>query len=948
MKDLKRFKIAGSDAKYFFLAEHGLQTSITNGTIDLRQIGRVTIGFARVRCIVFTDFKTFQVLVFLFLLLGLTPVFAQEGAAASDEEEKKEEAVEAETEPETMMEALVVIGNRAKPLLETSTPVTVVDALELEKAAPRTVADALLNIPSLQTNNALGNTNNDFRFRGIGAGGTQFLEFEEDGIPITRDAPDFLYRITNTATAGVDTIRGGNAPILRTAAIGAVVNFRYKEGSRLEQQGDVYVQSSDFGMRRTELWLGGPINDRMTYTLSGYYTTDDGVREVDFPANDGTNIHGSLKYHFADDSGYVKVTTRNFNEANIVYLGTPLTGDLENPQAFPGGPDVTMGSILSREIALSTSFRAPGDPSRLDLTDGNDSKMSYYGTEVKKTWQKDSGLIIDFISRNRYTDVSSGFSGYYSAGFALGGDFQTGETLVPNMLNSNTMGAGLVTYSYAMPNGFTPTGYTVTNQQGDVLDLGNIADANGDGIIEIGEVSSTATALANGNGIFLPIAAFNQQNPQTSFQQDLELSFTWATDTAAHYASFGYYCLDYQREQDNRQQLMLVDLKQQASRVDVNLIDADGNQVTLTDDGFLTHNHWLNRDRIDTQIDAFYGNYEYIRDDLTLDVGLRYDVFSDVRLFNPTVNFYGDGPNQTPLPEPGTTASPALTSIQRYDGSFLTDFDYTTREMSYTVGANYLLRENAGVYGRYTRGQLPAINGASPTDVIELGARYQGDRFGIAANLFDMVQEGDVQDRGINIDGENVVVRLQTDRQSTGLELEGYYDVNDNLSFTMTGTYQQPEFASGGSGTLVPGSNISQAELDAALADLTAIDGNQIANQPETLLNLGFEYSFELGDLGTLTFVTNSRYVGKAPVNDNNTRFFESYTKLNSGLNFQSAGGDWYARLNVHNLTDEDAILRLEGGSINTSLTGGDIGSDGFFGRSLQGRNIVFGAGYRF
>ena len=156
--------------------------------------------------------KTFHILFALLAFAVPKETFAQEAAGDAGQVQR-------------VFEEIVVIGNREMRLIDAAVPFTEISDEELRRSAPRSVADALLAVPSLQTNNALGNTNNDFRFRGIGAGGTQFLEFEEDGLPITRDAPDFLYRISNTATAGIDVVRGGNAPILRTAAIGGRGQF---------------------------------------------------------------------------------------------------------------------------------------------------------------------------------------------------------------------------------------------------------------------------------------------------------------------------------------------------------------------------------------------------------------------------------------------------------------------------------------------------------------------------------------------------------------------------------------------------------------------------------------------------------------------------------------------------------------------------------------------------
>ena len=876
--------------------------------------------------------KTFQFACLSLILPVALPVHAQE----SEDEEA-----------ENVFEEVVVVGNRQIRLIDAAVPFTTITSEQIQQQAPRNIADALTNIPSLQVENTSGNTNNEYRFRGVGAGGTQFLEMEEDGIPIMRDAPDFLYRVHNGIDR-IDTVRGGNSPILRTAAIGAVINFQYKEGDRDDYEGDLFFQTSDFGMVRAEGWLGGPINDQLTYSISGYYTTDDGVRKVDYPANEGYNLHGSLKYYFDDDDGYFKVSARTFNEGNIVYLGVPLLGSPSDPQQFPGGPDITTGSLLSREIALSNTFSAPGEPSKLDLLDGNDSKMSYVGTEFVKDWETDNGNTIGFISRNRYTSVSSRFSGYYAAGFALGGDFQNGESLAVNMVNSNTMGAGLVTYAYAVPAGFDPVSYSVTNQQGGVLDQGTIANWNAAGpeYLQPGDTVSTTTELANGNGVFMPVAAFDQDNPFTSFQQDLELNFGWESSRISHFASLGYYYLKMEREQDNRQQLFLIDLRPQAGRVDMNFQDATGAEVSLTDDGFLTHNHWLNRESITDEINAIYATYEAAIGDLTLDVGLRYDEFSNIIQRANTVNTFGDGPNQTPLPLPGTTTSPAVSAIQRYNGSFRTDQKFTNRETNWTIGANYLIGDAFGVYGRATQAFLPNPSGATESEIFELGLRYALDNFNISANLFSLTQEGDVQERGIVIGGEQIIAQFQTDRESIGLEIEADWFFLDGWALRVSGTFQDPTFASGGSVTIPPGTTLPPEDIEDAIGDLTVIDGNQIANQPEVLGNLTLEYTFDVGNWGSLSINGMLRHVGEVPLDDLNTAYTEAYTQVNAGLNFTSLDDTWYARLNVQNLTDEESIQRVFGGA--QSIVEQPIAENGFYGRPLLGRNVVFGVGYRF
>ena len=455
---------------------------------------------------------------------------------------------------------------------------------------------------------------------------------------------------------------------------------------------------------------------------------------------------------------------------------------------------------------------------------------------------------------------------------------------------------------------------------------------------------STQGSLANGNGLFMPVAAFNQFNPQSSLQQDLELNLSFGSGDFEHFASIGYYYLDYDRNQNNRQSMRLTDVRPQASRIDVNVMGDDGNYYTLTDQGYLAHNHWLGREELNWKINASYMTYELQWENLTVDAGMRRDEFSFRIGGTPNGPVYGA---DEPVPAAGSGVGPAQLAIFRFNGAFTQWDNWTTEEDSYTLGANYLVNENLGTYARYTEGYLPAANGATKTEVVELGLRFQADTFDIAANLFDMTQEGDVQDRGIVLGGINNVARLQTDKQSSGLEVEANWSITDALDLTFSGTTQSPEFASAASATLPPGSEATQADLNAALAGLTNLNGNIIANQPKSLFNAGASYTMGIGNYGDLLLNLNARRVGSVYAFDDNSAELADYTKWDFGAIFESASGDWYARLSIHNLTDENAIVRIEGNAGN-AFPGAGSTSDGFIGRSVQGRNLLLGVGYRF
>ena len=885
-----------------------------------------------------------------------SPADGNDQTTASNDEDTKPEAsvspVPAVEPPvpnapaQNFVEDIVVIGNVKQQLLEATNPFTRITDTVLEYQAPRSIADALINVPSLQIDPSFGSTNNQFRFRGIGAGGTQFLEIEEDGIPIQRDAPDFFYRISNALTE-IDVTRGGVAPIYRTAAVGAIINFKYNDGSRERHEADVYFQISDFGQRRAELFLGGPITDSTTFSISGWYSEDDGIREVDFNANQGFNLRASVKHYFEEDSGHIKVSGRVFNESNLVYFtGNPYVGSTSNPQPFPGGPGDN-GTMLSREILQHVSQSAPGTESFVDNTNGEETKFVYVGGEFDKRW--DNGLHL--IARNRYTRSRGRFAGQFAAGFAAGGaDFQTGNQLVSNLLGADFPNAGGVgIYQQAMPSGFNPTTYRIVNRSGDVLDSGTlaIADANNDGIVDPGEATAESTlgSLANGNGIFTPLATFTQNNPFESFQQDIELSYEFYTESfmsdtsARHRVAAGYYFYDINAEQDGIVTIFLTDLQEQARLVDVEL--SDGNTtVSLTDDGVLAHNIFPGGFRINDRIDSGYFVYEGDFGPLKFDGGLRVDAFRSEQAFFGNESVYGDSTDQIPVPTVGSI-SPATLAIQQRTGpnspnanELETDQTFVT----YTFGANYLVLDDLGVYGRFTSGGLPFATEVSRVNQVELGGRYQLGSFAVAANFFWVNQESDQLTFSCQDANQNLVNCIASrDNRVLGIELESTLRLFNAITANVNFTFQQPE--------LTVNDVVFEADRSPVPNADDPFDGNQIPQQPKLLGTFGLTYNFQFfGVTGALN--GTARFVGERFVDNENNNALESYLTIGAGLVLDIPEG-WYARLNVQNLTNETALQDAFGGVGGFGTFTGSL-TDGFYGRPLFGRNVIFGVGKQF
>lgn len=846
----------------------------------------------------------------------------------------------------TFVEQVVVVGNVPQRLLEATNPFTRISDVTLEQQAPRSLADALINVPSLQIDPSFGSSNNQFRFRGIGAGGTQFLELEEDGIPIQRDAPDFFYRLSN-AIEEVDVTRGGISPIYRTSAVGAIINFKYKDGSRDAYESDIYFQISDFGQRRAELFLGGPITKNTTFSLSGWYSEDTGIRPVDFNANQGFNLRASVKHFFDDDSGHVKVSGRVFNESNLIYfVGNPYVGNTDDPQPFPGGPDGNQ-TMLSREILQLTSQSGPGQESFVDNTNGEETNIAYIGGEFEKTWE--NGFKI--LARNRYTRSRSRFAGQFASGFAAGGaDFQTGDQLVGNLLGADFPNAGGVgIYQQALPTGFSPTSYRLVNRSGDVLDSGTVAvvDANGDGIIDPGEATANSTlgTLANGNGIFTPLATFTQNNPFDSFQQDIELSYEFFTDSffgdeyARHRIAAGYYFYDVNAQQDGIVTIFLTDLQEQARLVDLELSDGT-TTVSLTDGGVLSHNIFPGGFRINDRIDSGYLVWDSDFGPLKFDAGVRVDAFRSEQAFFGSRSVFGPESGQTPVPATGTL-SPATLAIQSRTGPNSPNPTEPETDQVFptvTAGLNYLLLPQLGTYARFTTGGLPFSTQVSRVNQVEAGARYFNGPFAVAANFFWVNQESDQLTFSCQDAGGNLVNCIASrDNRVLGVELESTLRLFKAINASLNFTWQQP--------TLTVTGVVFEQDNSPVPNTENPFDGNRIPQQPELLGTFNLSYNFRLFGIGGAITGT-ARYVGERFVNNENTNRLSDYITLNAGIVLNAPGG-WYLRAHGQNLANETALQDAFGGVGGFGTFTGSL-TDGFYGRPLFGRNFILGVGKTF
>ena len=251
----------------------------------------------------------------------------------------------------------------------------------------------------------------------------------------------------------------------------------------------------------------------------------------------------------------------------------------------------------------------------------------------------------------------------------------------------------------------------------------------------------------------------------------------------------------------------------------------------------------------------------------------------------------------------------------------------TERDFSDTTGravGQYDVTENGNVYVSYTQGYkaggvslfecTPSFD-PETVDAYEVGYKSTfGDgrtHLSAAAFYYDYADFQVKQVVGTNTNTVNA-----GDAEITGAEIELRTAINDSLTLSGALTLLDTEYQD----------FVNEDSMKPELG-VQQLKGNQLNRAPETSLNVGIAYTTDAPWGGDLTLRLDAAYRSRTYFREFNEKedSQEAYTVVNLNLSWESADGNWQARLYGKNLTDEGYITNLLGS--NTS--GGRFGTWG-------------------
>jgi outer membrane receptor protein involved in Fe transport len=296
---------------------------------------------------------------------------------------------------QTEIQQVVVTGNAQNGgvrKIDASYSITTASEEQIKQAAPSSTADLLKVVPGVYAESSGGNAGANIEVRGFPSGGdAPFVTVQMMGNPLFPTPTlsflenSSLFRIDDTVER-VEVLRGGPSTILSNGQPGATVNFLLKKGTEANE-GSIRLTTGTGSERRVDVYYGGKIADGWYGSIGGFSRTTDGVRNGQFPSDDGTQLTATLTRKL--DGGEMTFYARHTDDKNAFYTGVPLISASTpggKPTAFPGFDPLT-GTPLSNELRNVTLEVSPGKTVQKDLADGRGLNANVVGFDFDQNIQ---------------------------------------------------------------------------------------------------------------------------------------------------------------------------------------------------------------------------------------------------------------------------------------------------------------------------------------------------------------------------------------------------------------------------------------------------------------------------------------------------------------------------------------------------------------------------------
>ena len=742
--------------------------------------------------------------------------------------------------------------------LESATSITTLGPAAIEASAPRTTAEIFRTIPGIRSEASGGDGNTNITVRGvpISAGGSRYLQLQEDGLPVLlfgdiAFATSDIFLRSDASLARLEAVRGGAASTLASNSPAGLLNFISKTG---ETAGGSLTTSAglDYETRRVDFEYGSPLGDDLAFHVGGFYRAGSGTRNTGYLAENGGQFRANLTRRF--ESGYARIYLKYLNDRTPGYLPMPVqvSGTNADPtwENAPGF-SATGGAPHSVYFQQNYGYGAEGQRRLSDIADGMHPVQSSLGAEFlfdvagwtvqnRARGSLTSGRFVSPFPSNvgPTADIVAG------AGTAVGQDFSN----------------AILTYADDTRPLAERERYTGGLLQSIVLFDTELRNFNN--FFNDAQVSRTFADLSPGTDVSLTGGLFTGG-------QRINMAWLWNS-----------YLLDVDGEN--------------ARLIDVSIPNA-ADTTAWSQDGLFAYGAAPFGNCCAVAFNSTYNvtaPYAAVSVEtavgLSLDASIRYDIGS--------VSGVGSGGTVGPNDVSGDgVIQPVEQAVNRIDFTQRNPVDYDYSYVSYSVGANYLLTPRSAVFARASQGAAAQADRV----IFPSGTYVAPVQFGTRNKLFQ-AELGYKQQFPLG-----------------GLFVTGFYAITNEAAGFEATTQQVIENDYRALGTEIE-ATIQVSGLDVrGAATVTAAeitsgdnDGNRPRRQPVFAYSLVPTYRMGPVGVGLGVIGQTSSYA-----QDTNELVMPAYALVNGFVNVDIAAG-LALGLSANNLLDASGFTESEEGAI--------------------------------
>jgi outer membrane receptor protein involved in Fe transport len=739
--------------------------------------------------------------------------------------------------------------------MSSSISVSTVDSEQLQTSGVQNAADLLRTIPGIRSESSGGAGNANVSVRGlpVASGGSKFVQFQVDGMPVLEfgdtafATPDTFLR-TDYNIDHVEAVRGGSSSVFASNAPGAIVNFITKDGSSQGGNIGLTVGLGSYDQQRLDFDYGGPLSASTRYHFGGFLQHGEGQKSTDYTSSRGGQLMGNITHDI--DGGFLRLNLQFTDTYDPVYLPVPvmITGSNSDPHvsSIPGF-SVQNGVLQSPYFTNDTALNAQGQTIHTNIRDGYHTRVNAIGGEGKFSLGDDWTLHEQFRAAENY----GSFTGPYPASVGSASSI------------AQSIGGAGATLAYA---------------------TGPMA----------GQKITNPAALA-GNGLVSETHLFNVTLPNMdNFTNNLSLSRAFDTRFGKATLQLGYYHSQQNVVQDWHWNTYLQTVQGKDSAL-LDVYNASGQRVT--DNGLVAYGEplWGNcctrYYNAKYMMDAPFVSMTWENGPWRIDGGLRFDRING--------SGYYIGANQiaaVDVNHDGVISVPEQ-SVPVYGGA-TSPINYSKSHLEYSFGANYTIDPSLAVFLRASS-----------------GARFNSDRLLFGGGI--LADGSVPQGVGVNVvkqyEGGVKWTTTHTSLFVTGF-MANTQEQNEDVTSTLQpfisrnyhsrgvefeGSFNYGHFSLSGGATYTHSRIVSDAITPAAV-------GNAPQRQANWVYQFSPSYSWHALNVGATVMGTTKSYASNP-----NGLVMPGYTQVNTYVSYD-INDRMTASLSVNNLFNAIGLTEID------------------------------------